>query len=321
MINHADFRQNFIFVPYLMKFFRIGQNSFLNNIVSQYEVECVFTVFGLSYWKPKVFHVCGYAIPHYIYNESPYFTTLNIKEKIRLFLLKLIQIWFFKRNANNLVFETEDARKKFCKKYKYKIRNTHVVSNTLNQLFYDPSRWKKNKKYEFKTAIKFLCLSANYKHKNLEIIPKVIDILIGLELKDFKFIISQTKKQLSFNERYDKYIEYLGYVELEELPILYKSVDILFMPTLLEIFSATYLESMFMGVPIVTSDLSFAHDICNDSALYVDPMDPKDCAIKLQNIANSKLLKEELIRKGKLNLKRFGQSEDRTDNYLKLITK
>ena len=40
------------------------------------------------------------------------------------------------------------------------------------------------------------------------------------------------------------------------------------MPTLLETSSATYPEAMAMGLPIVTTDLDFARDVCGPAARY-----------------------------------------------------
>ena len=63
----------------------------------------------------------------------------------------------------------------------------------------------------------------------------------------------------------------LGPVDLEDLPNVYRASDALFLPTLLESFSGTYLEAMHYGLPILTTDLDFARNICRDAALYFDP--------------------------------------------------
>lgn len=52
----------------------------------------------------------------------------------------------------------------------------------------------------------------------------------------------------------------------------------MFLPTLLECFSASYPEAGFMKVPIFTSDLSFAKTICGEGAFYFNPMDCKNIA-------------------------------------------
>tara|TARA_R110002033_G_scaffold151412_1_gene188058 strand:- start:157 stop:870 length:714 start_codon:yes stop_codon:yes gene_type:complete len=227
------------------------------------------------------------------------------------------QIKLFKR-ADKLIFETIDAQEIFCTRYNYNIVNTFVVGNRLNQIFLKPQLWQ-NRAFNFDTTNTILCLSANYKHKNIAIIPGVIDSMKELGLEDFKFVLSLNKEEVDFETKYDEYIEYLGKLPLEVLPSLFQSVDLLFMPTLLECFSTTYLEAMFMGVPIVTTDMSFARDICRNAALYYNPLKPEAAARDIKKIILNKDVRLKLVNNGKQNLKRFGSSEDRTREYLRII--
>jgi len=59
----------------------------------------------------------------------------------------------------------------------------------------------------------------------------------------------------------------------------------LLLPTLLESFSATYVEAMSFDCPILTSDLDFARGVCGDAAVYFDPWNPesiKNAIVKLK---------------------------------------
>ena len=71
---------------------------------------------------------------------------------------------------------------------------------------------------------------------------------------------------------------------VENCPKLYNQADAMFLPTLLETFSASYPEAMKMERPILTSDLDFAKDICGDAALYFNPLDSYDIANKIKTI-------------------------------------
>jgi glycosyltransferase involved in cell wall biosynthesis len=71
----------------------------------------------------------------------------------------------------------------------------------------------------------------------------------------------------------------VGWLTLSECIDWYNRSDIVFLPTLLETFSATYLEAMRMGRPIVTCDLDFARDICKDAAAYFPPLSTKSWLI------------------------------------------
>ncbi|AWG25368.1 glycosyltransferase [Flavobacterium kingsejongi] len=321
LIDFKRYGENFEFINLDKQYYKnfITRGRAVKKIENNIKGDVIFTVFGPSYHKSDSPKIVGYAIPHYIYEDSPFFEFISFKEKVVLFLMKKIKILFFKKNSDFIIFETQDAQQIFCKKYDYDILNTQVISNKLNQIFLNTAQWK-DKKFNFNAKYVFLCLTANYKHKNLKIIPHVIDFLLAdYDLSDFKFVISQTKEQVDFGEKYEKYIEYVGQVNLDELPALYESVDVVLMSTLLEVFSTTYLEAMFMKVPIVTTDLSFARDICRDAALYYKPLDAKDCATQLYNVVKDDLLTKNLIELGIENGSRFGNSLDRTKDYLDVI--
>lgn len=277
----------------------------------------IFTIFGPSYHRSNFPRIMGYAIPHYIYEDSPFFDTLTFKERIKLAFYKKIQIHFFKK-GDKLIFETTDAQTKFCSKYEYEIKNTYVVSNRLNQIFLNSDLWQE-RNFDFNTNVSILCLSANYKHKNLQSIPRVIDHLKMIGIIDFKFVISLNKVDLNFGPQYDSHIEYLGRVPLENLPSLYKASSILFMPTLLECFSTTYLEAMHMDVPIITTTLGFSRNICGDAAIYFDSLNELDAARKIKLLIDNPNMQKALIGTGKKRLLNFGDSMDRTKEYLRII--
>ena len=92
----------------------------------------------------------------------------------------------------------------------------------------------------------------------------------------------------------------------------------MFLPTLLECFSASYVEAMKMERPIITSDMGFAHTICEDATLYIDPINVEDIASKIIKLYNSKDLQNKLVENGLEKLKAFGSAEDRARNYLLL---
>ncbi len=73
---------------------------------------------------------------------------------------------------------------------------------------------------------------------------------------------------------------------------------------------------MKMKKPILTSDLSFAHDICGDAAEYFNPLNPEDIANKIINLANDKNRQNELIKKGERRLLDFETPKSRAEKYL-----
>lgn len=290
----------------------------VKSIENSIKPNAIFTVFGPSYHKSNFPKIVGFAIPYLIYRDSPFFSKISIKERIYYKLLGVFKRYSFINNSDVLIFESEESRKIFMNST-YKKIQSFTVNNTLNEVFLNKEKWK-DFSFETQSKLNILCLSANYPHKNLNIIPSIIDQLINrFEMKDFRFVISLTKEELGFLDRYDEFILYVGKVDIKQIPSLYKKIDLLFMPTLLEIFSTTYLEAMYMGKPIICSDMGFARDICENSALYCSPLDPEEYAINIYKLNKDKELQMELVRNGYQNLKRFGNSLDRTNSYLRII--
>lgn len=282
--------------------------------------DCIFTLFGPSYHKSKFPKLVGFAIPFIIYPNSPFFEKISLKEKIYYKLLAILKTYSFKKFSDALVFETENARKIFIERENY-TKDSFTVGNTLNEIFLKSENWVDVENIP-PDSCNILFLTANYPHKNMQIIPEVIAILKDkFRLTNFKFLITLNKSDLNFPEQHNENIVYLGKVDLEKIPSLYKKSNIIFIPTLLEVFSATYLEAMLMKKPIIASDLGFSRDICGDSAYFCEPINAESYANGIFTLMNDENLRNDLTKKGTENLKRFGSSTDRTKKYLEIINK
>lgn len=284
----------------------------------KYSPDIIFVTFGPSYHKSKFPKIVGFAIPYLIYPDSPFFRLISMFERLKYKLLGAIKKRAFIKYSDALIFETENAREVFSK-FLNKEMKTFTVNNTLNEIFFDKNRWN-SIAIDTKSSFRILCLTANYKHKNLAIIPDIIDELLSkFDFKDFKFVISASENELLFESKYGNFIEYLGKVPLDQVPDLYCKVDLSFQPTLLEVFSTTYLEAMFMKKPIIASNMPFARDICADAAIYCNPSSASEYAKAIYQLRNDEQLREVLIEKGQINFNRFGKSIDRTECYLNII--
>ncbi|AQW97062.1 glycosyltransferase family 4 protein [Elizabethkingia anophelis] len=280
--------------------------------------DCIFTLFGPSYHKSKYPKLVGFAIPYIIYQNSPFFKKISVKENIYYKLLSILKVYSFKKYSDALIFETENARKTFVEKTHYN-KDTYTVGNTLNEIFFEPNEWRDYDNLPT-SSFKILFLTANYPHKNMDVIPEVIKILKHkYKFNDFKFLITLQSEELNFPEYCEEYIEYLGKVDLKKIPSLYNQSQMVFIPTLLEVFSATYLEAMLMKKPIIASDLEFSRDICGESAYFCEPVNAESYADAIFRLANDENLRNSLVSKGTENLKRFGSSMERTVSYLNII--
>lgn len=298
-----------------------GHNKFLSGIEKKYSIDKVFTIFGPSYWRPKSFHICGFAKPDYIFKESPYFNKLNFKEKLILKLKEFFHLIDLKNNADFYITENHSVSERLSKIINKKVE---TVSNTYNQVFLNNEMWIKSNLKLRKDSFKCLTVTAPYKHKNIEILFDVVN-LIKKDFKNLKvdFILTTEAKYYPKLENISNEncrIHFIGKKNMSEIPHLYLISNFMFLPTLLECFSASYCEAMFMKKIILTSNLSFARSSCGDGAIYFDPVNAYSIVSALNKAVNlSNHEKSRLIKKAQNKLKTFSSPKERANKYLQYL--
>ena len=285
-INKSEFPFNFNF--YLIESHPLyGIQGFkmrkkIRELEEQIKPEITFSVFGPSWWTPKSPHLIGFAYPYIVYSNSPYFSNLSIINNLKINIHKLIHIYFLKRNGNYFVSETDDVSNRILDILKITKENSYTATNTCSSLFSEKIDGELNiLPLKEENEFRFLSLCSLSPHKNLEILNEVIPLINEFNSSlTLKFILTVDEEiyERSFTEVAKKSIHNIGRIEIKKCPQLYRECDALFLPTLLECFSANFPEAMKMEIPIITSDLPFATEVCKDSALYFDPMDSVDIA-------------------------------------------
>jgi glycosyltransferase involved in cell wall biosynthesis len=93
----------------------------------------------------------------------------------------------------------------------------------------------------------------------------------------------------------------------------------MFLPTLLECFTATYPEAMRMEKPIITTDMEFARGLCKDAACYYSPVDAAEAAEAIYKVATDKEYAARLVKNGKKQLQAFDNYEQRAEKLIKIL--
>lgn len=287
--------------------------------------DVVFSVFGPVFWRPVAPHVAGFALPTFVYHDSPYFKTVSGYEKIKRRLMNEVRSRFFLRFVDFLVVETEEVRQRLIHRLNVNPEKIFQVSNTYSRIFNHPETWSDRVKLPARVPgeIRMVTISANHLYKNLKVIDEVISqIRLRRPLLRFKFILTINRRNLkNLTTANRNYVHFTRKIKVEECPYLYSQCDFMFLPSLLDCFSASYPEAMKMGLPVVTSDLSFAKNVCGDAAMYFDPLNPADIAEKIIQLSEDKLLQARLVARGREKLKNFGTASDRAADYLQIAQK
>lgn len=321
-LDMDEFPQNFTFY-HLEKRPGSGILNLYNAIKWCKEIEeevnpdCVISTGGHGYWRPKAPLLAGFNIPHYIYPESPYFDNISLRRRLGWKLKKMAHFYFY-RKADAFIVQTDDVNRRLQKELPGK--SIYTVSNTVNSYFNDPEYFGDKLPEKETGEVRLLTLSSYYPHKNIEIIRDVIDSFEEVDPIKYKFVVTLPDNIFKsiFEERHRKHIYNVGFIPIRECPSLYNECDFMFLPTLLECFSASYAEAMAMGKPILTSDLGFAHTVCGDAAFYFNPVDGEDIANKISILANDDLRQKELIEEGSAKLADFNTPRSRADRFLSI---
>ncbi len=294
----------------------------LNEIENAVNPDIVFTVFGPAYWKPKAVHLTGFA-DGWVYNQNSIaYKRLSFIKNVKRRLYNIYKISHLKKESAFFIIETNDAKDKFIKIFDINSSKVFVVGNTHSDVFSDKTLLERNNKNFIElpereeNEFRFVYISHNHPNKNLILIKKILPFLDKVNVK---FILTIDNR--SYNNifgQYEKKIINVGPINQKACPSIYQQADALFAPTLLETFSASYPEAMIMRIPILTSEYSFAKDLCKDAAIYFNPLDPRDAVEKIFKIVNSKELQNEKIRKGLERVKEFETSESRAKKYIRI---
>ena len=291
-----------------------GRDYFLDKIVEDEAIDAVLTVFGPSRWTPRAPHLCGFARAQLIKSDSPYFKTISTKDRILFVLWKIS----FKKNSDYLYTENNYITQKLPELLGDK--KVYTVTNYYNQIFDQPSLWRRNIKIPAFSGTTCLSVSSHMVHKNFEIIPSILGVVKNKypELK-LRFVVTFDSDEMEVPQEYRDNILFTGKVDISDVPNLYEQSDIMFMPTLIECFTSTYPEAMRMGKPIVTTDLEFARGLCGEAASYYSALDAEAAADAIYKVAKDKEYAAKLVDNGKLQLQIFDNYEQRTDKLVKIL--
>ena len=94
-------------------------------------------------------------------------------------------------------------------------------------------------------------------------------------------------------------VYYLGYVEKQDMPLLYRGARFLVFPSLFEGFGLPLLEAMASDCPVLCSSAGSLPEVVGDAALLFDPNDPEEMADSMHRILTDEELRRTLVKAGR----------------------
>lgn len=150
------------------------------------------------------------------------------------------------------------------------------------------------------------------KRKNIEGIVSTFEILKNKHKISHKLVLAGSpgfgyldiKHKIEASEYRAEIIE-TGFVEEKNKWQLMREAEIFLFPTFYEGFGLPILEAQSLGVPVVTSNVSSFPEVTGGSAFLVDPKEPKVIAQAIISLISDNTQKNDIIRKGYENVKKF----------------
>jgi len=177
-----------------------------------------------------------------------------------------------------------------------------------------------------------LCVSSVEPRKNFERIIKVFGQLIKKEpYRDQKLVcvggrgwknsaIYQQVKTLGLEQK----IKFLGYVDQDELPLIYRGAALFLYPSLYEGFGLPVLEAMASGIPVITSKVSSLPEVAGQAAVMIDPYSEKELFDAAAGLLQEPGKAKKYITEGLIQARRFSwekTARKTLDIYKKVVQK
>lgn len=125
-------------------------------------------------------------------------------------------------------------------------------------------------------------------------------VIIGRRGWQYKEILEAPKKY-----NVEDSVVFLENVTDADLPAFYKNAELFVLPSLYEGFGLPVLEAMRYGCPVATSNVSSLPEAGGDAAIYFDPENTNDIALKIEKVLKDDKLRAKMVKEGHSQVKKF----------------
>lgn len=284
----------------------------LPNYLRKNPVAVFHTQYIAPFWLPKNVRLV-LTIHDISFNFFPEFIG-----KSDLFFLKMLLPRSIRR-ADRIITVSQNERDQIIKYYKVLPEKVDFTWNGVDsEKFakeYSPEE-KAHVRKKYKLPEKFLLYVGTLQpRKNIPALVKILGVYREKYPADnAKLVIVGNRKARNFDKRIDEAIEkhdlrekviFPGWVEDEDLPVIYKLANCFVFASLYEGFGIPVVEAMAAGLPVVSSDKSCLPEVGGDAANFADPAKPADFAQKIHEVLADEYLRNNLIQKGIERAKTF----------------
>lgn len=298
-----------------------AENHAVPRLARRWGADVVFTPMGAGPVRAPAPTVVGWHDPTAAYPESILWKRLSPSQR---FLLRARERYARSavRKARRVCVQTRAMQTRLAAQWKIDPARFAIVPNGPSAFLSDeapaPARLQARRPW------KILVIGDPKPTKNLAVVPETGAHLAEMGTGDGRFVMTIASDDEPWLELFRAAlgrwgepvpIERTGRVPHAGLGPLYRDADAVFLPSVLESFSASYVEAMHFGVPLVTSRMDYARDICGPAAEYADPFDGRDCARALARVLGDPVRRAALRQAGFERIRRFPDWKERFGLY------
>ena len=287
--------------------------------------DVIYSITAPSYFTFRAPEVMRFTNPWVTHPNKYSWAVLPVLDRLK----KRLYCWNQRRmmrKAKFFVTQSETTRKGIIRITGTAPENVVVVKNVLPEVF---KSLPKEPKPQDGSWIDIACVGAPVPHKNFDILPDVLKELRILGVDNVRFMVTipqgdalllKYQNQLNHYGLAGRIISY-GRCSQTELAEMYRQCQFCFLPTLLEVFSASTLEAMYFRLPVVATNFDFNTEVLGDSCLYYEPMNPKAAAEQIKKYIDDDSLIEKMKQRMDKRLELFEDYDKHFNDILEFLVK
>jgi glycosyltransferase involved in cell wall biosynthesis len=213
-----------------------------------------------------------------------------------------------------IITVSEHEKKRIVERLGVAEKKIHVIHNGINRRFrkYSDEFTIENFLRKYQLPKQYILFIGNNSHrKNPE---RVLEAYLQYRKRQpdplplvtpglsREFVDHYLKKM---NESHIQHIHTPGYIESDDLPLLYSCSTLFLFPSLSEGFGMPALEAMACGVPVITSNVSSLPEIVGNAARLIDPYEVGALTRALEEVLGNQLLMADLSQRGLRHVEKF----------------
>lgn len=297
----------------------------LRELESSERPDVVYSITSPSYFSFETEEVMRFTNPWVTHPNKYSWASLSLRDKMETWFYCWLQRRLMKK-AHYIVTQTETTKQGIIRVTGLPKENVCVVSNVLPAAFaqLDNSHLSEEKQW-----IDVACVGAPVPHKNFDILPKVLVELHRLGIDNLRFQVTIPKdlpiwkrisEELKVNGMENKVVNH-GRMSQAQMADMYRRCSLCFLPTLLEVFSASTLEAMFYDLKIVATDFGFNREVLGNASLYYEPMNAADAAQQFARLLSDKALQENLSKEMTIQLAKYDDYDKHFNSIVDFLKK